>query len=263
MKCQNAEEAIEKYQEAKNSNNFSEAEIWYEEILTHYNPINYRNVWWRKYGWLYNFETNDFNSDYIIKFIDCLNKFKSKDSKGNYRNINNYFFSAIKNMYSAMIYNINKSDNNPKIRCPACGKIIKNAYLHIKEEHNDILWEKITELGISEQSFEKGCPICPHYLPRKQCKTTDKNKILDHVLKIHSSLLFEKFKELYPGNYLECKDIINISDLTSLSEDEQDFLEFIENKNEISDMSKSVSVENFISSDKTEIEKYSEIIKDK
>lgn len=261
-KYQYLDSIIEKYQYARDNNDDSSLQYYYDEILKYYNPFDFKNVWWKKYAWIYDFEQDEFDGDYRAKFIDCINKYCPNNSSSKKITLNNYFYSAIEKMYAGMVIKINTAKRNPSQICPICGEITSNISSHIREFHKDIVWDKLIELGMNEEKgFIGGCTFCPKHLPRKKCDTSDKKQIIDHISKYHSTILFDRFKEMFPHMYIGNNHVKNISEYNFTDNEDFDVIDFIEaNSNStqeydiLSNVGKSESLANFVNSDKTDLE---------
>jgi hypothetical protein len=245
---ESAEDAILRYQYAIKEHDDLLAEKCYNEILKHYNPFDYRNVWWRKYGWLYNFDEEEFDTDYKIKFIQCICKFSPKNNK---QNINNYFFKACENMYGTIINRRNTNKRNIKQKCPICLKYAQNISSHIKDNHYELAWDNVLSIGMSEKNFKDGCPFCPNYLPIKKIQSENIDEIKKHLSKFHPGMIFEKFKELFPNFYIGNDHLSLFSELDS---DNEGFYDIINEKNSIRDSENSIGLSYFINLEKDEIE---------
>ncbi len=216
IKTSSAEESVVCYQNSRKRNDDIESEAFYEEIIFHYDPLDYYNVWWKKYAWLYNFDQDVFKSDYLFCFIKSINCFKTKENlksggveiKGQ-GTLNNYFYKTLQQHYSNEIKHQNAAKRNPTQICPICSKKTSPLSSHILLDHVEQLTDKkLYELGITTSSFDEGCPLCPKHLPRKRCKINGldeqkkKNKIYEHIANFHSSLVLEQFKEDYPNYFI-------------------------------------------------------------
>lgn len=252
------------YQKARDSNDDLSIQYYYDEILKYYNPMNFKNVWWKKYGWIYDFDSDEFDGDYRAKFIDCINKYIPSSKTGKKITLNNYFYSAIEKMYAGIVIKVNTAKRNPSQVCPICSKITSNISSHVREEHKDIVWSKLIELGMNEEKgFVGGCPFCPKHLPKKKCDSNDKNDIVNHISKYHSTILFDQFKDMFPHMYIGNNHIKNMSEYNLVDNDDFDIIDFIENNSSnnyinnfdiMSNLSKSESMANFVNSEKTELE---------
>lgn len=253
------DDAIAAYQRAREDNDEVSLQVAYNNIIKFYNPNSFKNVWWKKYGWLYDFDKDDFNADYYAKFIECLNKFSSETKAGKKMTLNNYFYSAAERMYGIIIKSINTAKRNPSQICPMCSKETANISSHIRECHKDIVWNGIVDLGFDEKSFVAGCPFCPKHLKVKKCATDIKEQIIQHVAKVHSTILFDSFKDIYPEFYLGNNHVRSITEFNYKDDEYYDIIEQSSSLEDsechmISDVDKSISLEHFINTNKTELE---------
>jgi hypothetical protein len=229
----NIEDAIFNYQKAIENNFESQIEKYYSEIVTFYNPNSFKNYWWKKYGWIYDFEESVFNSDYRFCFMKAISNYKTKDILKNYgKNITgsgsiaNYFRMVLQKHFSGIIKGRNIAKRNPFQNCPICYGKFSPLSTHILNKHAEkFISEKFAELNITEKDFINGCPFCPKMVPNRVCKTQDINEINEHIVKYHSSFILEKFKEAYPNIYIANDHTKTFSDYVSDETSEFDILE--------------------------------------
>ena len=99
-----------------------------------------------------------------------------------------------------------------------CEKWVNPLSTHLRADHVDLLWQQLKINGHDIENLTN-CPLCKsHKLPRQynclinegeicfgagdcaECKKVGINKaIRKHMLSKHSTLLFQRFNETYPG----------------------------------------------------------------
>jgi hypothetical protein len=216
---ENLEIAILKYQEALLSGNKWRIDRNYKEVCKLYPPYLHMQEWWNQYHYLYDSQ-EDFASDYIKIFCNVLSNWKPRNTRkvsryGGSGEFKNYFIGALQHNYINLVKADNAGKRNPSQKCPICEKWVNPLSTHILVHHHHILWDHLKKTGIILEELER-CSFCKsHKMPRSyECLENCENKkdgscekcmivqrtaiIKKHILSKHSSMLFQKFNELYP-----------------------------------------------------------------
>ena len=216
---ENLEIAILKYQESLLSGNKWRIDKQYKEVCKLYPPYLHMQEWWNQYHYLYDSQ-EDFASDYIKIFCNVLSNWKPRNTRkvsryGGSGEFKNYFIGALQHNYINLVKADNAGKRNPSQKCPICEKWVNPLSTHILVHHHHILWDHLKKTGIILEELER-CSFCKsHKMPRSyECdETCEANKdggceicivkkrteiIRKHILSKHSSMLFQKFNELYP-----------------------------------------------------------------
>ena len=216
---ENLEIAILKYQEALLSGNKWRIDRQYKEVCKLYPPYLHMQEWWNQYHYLYDSQ-EDFASDYIKIFCNVLSNWKPRNTRkvsryGGSGEFKNYFIGALQHNYINLVKADNAGKRNPSQKCPICEKWVNPLSTHILVHHHHILWDHLKYTGIILEDLER-CSFCKsHKMPRSyECLENCENKkdgscekcmiiqrtaiIRKHILSKHSSMLFQKFNELYP-----------------------------------------------------------------
>jgi hypothetical protein len=175
--------------------------------------------WWSQYHYLYDSQ-EDFASDYIKIFCNVLSNWKPRNTRkvsryGGSGEFKNYFIGALQHNYINLVKADNAGKRNPTQKCPVCEKWVNPLSTHILHHHADILWKHLIDTGIVLEEVER-CPFCKsHKMPRSyeclencehkkdgacvECIIVQRTAIIKkHILSKHSSMLFQKFNELFP-----------------------------------------------------------------
>ncbi len=216
---ENLETAILKYQEALLSGNKWRIDRNYKEVCKLYPPYLHMQEWWNQYHYLYDSQ-EDFASDYIKIFCNVLSNWKPRNTRkvsryGGSGEFKNYFIGALQHNYINLVKADNAGKRNPSQKCPICEKWVNPLSTHILVHHHHILWDHLISTGIILEELER-CAFCKsHKMPRSyECDENCETKkdggceicivkkrteiIRKHILSKHSSMLFQKFNELYP-----------------------------------------------------------------
>ena len=216
---ENLEKAILKYQEALLSGNKWRIDRNYKEVCKLYPPYLHMQEWWNQYHYLYDSQ-EDFASDYIKIFCNVLSNWKPRNTRkvsryGGSGEFKNYFIGALQHNYINLVKADNAGKRNPSQKCPICEKWVNPLSTHILVHHHHILWDHLLNTGVVLEELER-CNFCKsHKMPRSyECDETCETKkdggcetcivkkrtaiIKKHILSKHSSMLFQKFNELYP-----------------------------------------------------------------
>jgi hypothetical protein len=216
---ENLETAILKYQEALLSGNKWRIDRQYKEVCKLYPPYLHMQEWWNQYHYLYDSQ-EDFASDYIKIFCNVLSNWKPRNTRkvsryGGSGEFKNYFIGALQHNYINLVKADNAGKRNPSQKCPICEKWVNPLSTHILVHHHHILWDHLKNTGIILEELER-CSFCKsHKMPRSYecdeycetkkdggceiCIVKKRTEIIrKHILSKHSSMLFQKFNELYP-----------------------------------------------------------------
>lgn len=216
---ENLERAILKYQESLLAGNKWNIDRNYKEVCKIYPPMLHMQEWWNQYHYLYDSQ-EDFASDYIKIFCNVLSNWKPRNSRkisryGGSGEFKNYFIGALQHNYINLVKADNAGKRNPSQKCPICDKWVNPLSTHILHHHSHIIWDHLKLTGIVLEDLER-CGFCKsHKMPRNyeltencqdcceticdKCLVIKRTEIIKkHILSKHSSMLFQKFNELYP-----------------------------------------------------------------
>ena len=219
---ENLEASILKYQKSLLTHNKQLVERCYQNVCRLYPPLLHSQEWWNQYHYLYD-SHEDFEADYIRVFCNVLSKWKprSKRKQSRYNGtgeFKNYFIGALQHNYINLVKADNAGKRNPQQKCPICETWVNPLSTHLLNNHKELMWDYLKEKKFIIEKLER-CPFCKnHKMPRSyQCEESCKlqidggcedciNKkrleiIKKHLISKHSSLLFQKFNDLYPNHY--------------------------------------------------------------
>jgi len=198
------EDAVVKYQNVVKTGNRNDQELAYKSVIRLYDPMNFHQEWYEKYHYLFD-SVDDFLSDYLRVFATVLIGWKPKSMRSKSRydgsgEFKNYFIGSLYHNYINMVKSDQAAKRNVTKQCPICDKWVNPISTHLITHHTHLLWEHLEETGIVVEEL-KNCPFCNNFkLPKN---ATDKSKITDlmkaHFVSKHTSMLFSKFNELFPG----------------------------------------------------------------
>ena len=197
------EEAVIKYQQIVPSGNGTNIEIAYKRIVSLYDPLDFYHAWYDQYKHLFD-SVDDFKADYLRVFATVLLGWKPRGqrSKSRYEGsgeFKNYFIGSLYHNYINMVKSDQAAKRNTTKQCPMCNEWVNPISTHIITYHSDLLWLYLDEMEIELESLT-GCPMCSNFKIAKG--TNDRDKITQllkaHFISKHTSLLFNKFNELYP-----------------------------------------------------------------
>ena len=223
------EDTVLRYQQALENGSQREIDQTYEQVCRLYPPLSFIHVWYKKYHHLYD-SKEDFVQEYLFKFCKVLQGWKPRhlrkesryDGKGTFAN---YFWGALDKMYSNQIKAQAAAKRSQGIRCPLCETWSNSLSTHIFDSHPELLFEQVETMGI-DISDHADCPLCKSHKPPRRvpcthhtatgrrkttttttasaCESCQKAANLEslkkHLLDKHSSLLFERFRSLYPNH---------------------------------------------------------------
>jgi len=217
---ENLEYAILKYQKSLTTNNNQLIDRCYKDICKLYPPLMHMQEWWNQYHYLYDSQ-EDFTQDYIRIFCNVLSNWKPRNVRKKSRYVGsgefkNYFIGALQHNYINLVKADNAGKRNPSQKCPICEKWVNPLSTHILNHHGHILWDHLEAIKIIISEITH-CPFCKsHKMPRTfECLDECEDKVADgcdickkiititalkkHFLSKHSTMLFQKFNELYPN----------------------------------------------------------------
>lgn len=215
------EAAILRYQKSLLTTNKQLIERCYREICRIYPPLTHMQEWWNQYHYLYD-SHEDFESDYIKIFCNVLSNWqpRSKRKVSRYNGtgeFKNYFIGALQHNYINLVKADNAGKRNPSQKCPICEKWVNPLSTHILNCHQDIMWNWMKEQKYDFTLLDR-CPLCKtHKMPRTyncsdECENQVEGGCLDciqnkkieiikkHLISKHSTILFQRFNELYPNH---------------------------------------------------------------
>lgn len=215
------EAAILRYQKSLLTTNKQLIERCYREICRIYPPLTHMQEWWNQYHYLYD-SHEDFESDYIKIFCNVLSNWqpRSKRKVSRYNGtgeFKNYFIGALQHNYINLVKADNAGKRNPSQKCPICEKWVNPLSTHILNCHQDIMWNWMKEQKYDFTQLDR-CPLCKtHKMPRTyncsdECENQVEGGCLDciqnkkieiikkHLISKHSTILFQRFNELYPNH---------------------------------------------------------------
>jgi hypothetical protein len=229
------EESVINYQNAheKGKSFIDEA---YHRVIDLYNPMDFYSNWYDQYKYLYDTE-EDFISDYLRVFITVLLNWKPRNQRKISRyngsgEFKNYFIGSLYHNFINMVKSDQAAKRNLTKQCPICDEWVNPISTHLISYHSNLLWEYLEEMNIDIDSLIS-CPLCANYKMPKSA--TDKNKIKElikaHFISKHTSLLFHKFNEMYPGISTISPKII--SSHLEENDDDLDIYDITEDKNNL------------------------------
>lgn len=211
------EKAILLYQSALETSVPSRIDEAYREVCNIYPPLNFAKVWFQKYRHLYD-SRDDFVQDYLCKFCEVLSAWKPRDTRpesryGGSGEFKNYFWGSLHNYFTNMVKRQAAGRRNIASRCPICDIWCQAISTHLLKKHTELLWEQMEIIGMPIKGMT-ACPFCKsHKIPKSapcehQKGTTCASclqaaaeaSLQKHLLSMHSPLLFERFREIYPSH---------------------------------------------------------------
>ena len=201
--CQDdLELAIIRYQNALIEKDKQSMNDSYKKICEIYKPQLYLQTWFKKYGWLYD-SMDDFTQEYLDVFCKVLKEWKPKEQRGKSRyngqgHFKNYFWGSLSHRFSNAVKKDSAAKRNISSMCPLCSEYVNVLSTHLIENHHSILWDKLSELGVNANTIIT-CPCCKSFKVKKNDLTANE-QVRHHLLKSHTNLIFEKFKDDYPDH---------------------------------------------------------------
>lgn len=214
------ESSILRYQKSLLTSNKQLIERCYREVCKIYPPLTHMQEWWNQYHYLYD-SHEDFESDYIKIFCNVLSNWqpRSKRKASRYNGtgeFKNYFIGALQHNYINLVKADNAGKRNPSQKCPICEKWVNPLSTHILNCHQNIMWDWMEKQKYNFEILDR-CPLCKtHKMPRSYvcadncsdkidggCPNCIRNKKIEiikkHLISKHSTILFQRFNELYPN----------------------------------------------------------------
>jgi len=214
--------AVHQYQVAKKDNNIDAINDAYLSVLSYYDPEKHKEKWFSKYGKVFDYDRDDFDSVYYECFLKAISSFKTRSileaegkslqGKGD---LNNLFIRILSNEFLTIIKKRSAAMRNPDEICPICNKMVAPLSAHLLKHHQDFTWQAVMANGHDESSFEKGCPICPKHLHNRPCKSTSPEVICKHISSAHASIVFEHFETIYPNFDLSNRHTVSFSEIAT------------------------------------------------
>lgn len=198
------ESAVMIYQKKITDGDKHGVEESYKKIVSIYNPMDFYHTWYEQYKYLFD-SHEDFLADYIKVFATVLIGWtpRNKRKKSRYEGsgeFKNYFIGSLYHNYVNLIKADQAAKRNLTKQCPICDEWVNPISTHLINNHQELLWDYIENMQIDIDSLVS-CPFCSNFKITKN--NTDKPKVTElikkHFLSKHSSLLFNRFSELYPG----------------------------------------------------------------
>jgi len=197
------EEAVLKYQKVAEKGNSIEIESAYKYIVSLYNPLDFYHEWYDKYKYLFDSQ-EDFVADYLRVFATVLLGWKPRNQRKQSRydgsgEFKNYFIGSLYHNYINLVKSDQAAKRNLTKQCPICFDWVNPISTHLITCHSNLLWECLNDMGIDLDSLTT-CPLCTNFKIAKS--NTDRNKVTQllkaHFISKHTSLLFNRFNDLYP-----------------------------------------------------------------
>jgi hypothetical protein len=230
------EDAVLKYQAVSAKGDKNDIELAYKKITKLYNPLDFYHNWYDQYYYLFDSQ-EDFVADYLRVFATVLLGWKPRNQRGKSRyegsgEFKNYFIGSLYHNYINMVKSDQAAKRNITKLCPICDEWVNPISTHLITDHSHILWQYLEEMDIDIESLSS-CPLCTNFKVAKS--NNDPKKITEllkaHFISKHTSLLFNKFNEMYP----EISTISPKISSTSVHEgdEELDLYEVVEEKNNL------------------------------
>jgi hypothetical protein len=213
--------------------------------------------WWNQYHYLYD-SHEDFASDYIKIFCNVLSNWKPRNTRkisryGGSGEFKNYFIGALQHNYINLVKADNAGKRNPSQKCPICDKWVNPLSTHILNHHHHVLWDHLKKTGIILENLER-CNFCKsHKMPRsyeclenceekkdgccEKCMIIQRTAIIKkHILSKHSSMLFQKFNELYPDYQTVSPRALSVYMSEDDDSDDICYYDSLRNDNKVNDL---------------------------
>ncbi len=251
--------AILNYQKALASGNVRIIDNAYKNVIKLYPPMMHLQEWYTQYHYLYD-SLEDFQEDYIRIFCNVLSAWKPRNARKISRydgtgEFKNYFIGALQHNYINLVKADNAGKRNPSCKCPICEKWVNPLSTHLRSSHVDLLWAQLKINGHDIENLTN-CPLCKsHKLPRQynclinedeictgagdcaECKRVGiNNAIRKHMLSKHSTLLFQRFNETYPGYQTVSPRALSIYTNEDEDGDEGCYYDKVEERNNLNNL---------------------------
>lgn len=202
------ESEILAYQQSLVDKNTLSQESHFKNICEIYKPHEYIPKWYAHYKHLYD-SPEDFEQDYMRVFCTTLAAWKPRHLRkpsryGGKGHFQNFFWGALSHAYINGVKSEAAAKRNLQQQCPLCGEWCNPLSTHLLNNHMDLLWERLSEMGYSINELT-GCPFCRSFkLPKRQNLSDSEyrekitSSLKKHISSMHSSVLFEAFHEKFP-----------------------------------------------------------------
>jgi hypothetical protein len=196
------ENAIMRYQEAVDSEDSGKVEVAYQRVVSMYDPMVWIDTWFRRYRFLYD-SAEDFTQDYLRIFITSLRSWKPRHLRkasryGGKGEFKNYFWGCLSHHMTNLLKSSSAGKRSLAQRCPICEEWCASLSTHVFEVHQELLFDKLASIGYKVENMSE-CPFCrSHKVPKDTDEAGMRLALRKHMASKHSSLLFERFHELYP-----------------------------------------------------------------
>lgn len=198
------EESVLEYQIVSKKGDKIRIEEAYQNILKIYNPFGFYHTWYDQYKYLFD-SVEDFLSDYQKVFITVLLGWKPRNERKKSRydgsgEFKNYFIGSLHHNYINMVKSDQAAKRNLTNKCPICETWVNPMSTHLITNHKELLWDYLEEINIYVDELTS-CPLCTNFKVNTTTNSQDKitQLIKNHLMSKHSSLLFHKFNDMYPG----------------------------------------------------------------
>lgn len=230
------EDAVIKYKDAAERQDNYDMEMAYKNVIGIYDPLKYYHNWYNQYKYLFDSQ-EDFLADYLKVFVNVLSNWtpRNKRKKSRYDgsgDFKNFFIGSLSHNYINMVKADQAAKRNTTNLCPICSQWVSPLSTHILNNHSDLIWQYLDEMGIDTESLT-GCPFCANF---KMPKTTETRMemtefIKQHIKSKHTSVLFHRFNDLYPDS----PTISPKTTSTNIEEnnDELDVYDIVEDENNL------------------------------
>jgi hypothetical protein len=195
------ETAVEMFQETRSEEDF-------QIVVDLYEPLSKRrtSMWRSRYGHLCDSEA-DFRAEFMEAFTRACLNFKSGDKRRAEGKIvrgdgslNTLAWSVISLTFRNKISFLTRQFRNPEVRCPICEKMISPLSKHLLDVHCGDLMEQSTTEMLEKGDGKLRCPWCPRHTKENLRWFDEPSLFYRHVVAKHSSTLFTRFNDLYPGH---------------------------------------------------------------
>lgn len=202
------ESEILAYQQSLVDKNTISQESHFQNICEIYKPREYIPKWYAHYKHLYD-SLEDFEQDYMRVFCTTLAAWKPRHLRkpsryGGKGHFQNFFWGALSHAYINGVKSEAAAKRNLQQQCPLCDEWCNPLSTHLLNNHVDLLWDRLKEMGYSVYELT-GCPFCRSFkTPKRQnlSEAEHKEKITSmlkkHMISMHSSVLFETFHDKFP-----------------------------------------------------------------
>jgi hypothetical protein len=249
--------AILIYQDKLSKGNKIDIDRAYKNICKIYSPLAHVQEWYNQYNYLFD-SYEDFAQDYVRIFCNVLSNWKPRNQRRKSRydgsgEFKNYFIGALQHNYINLVKADNAGKRNPSQKCPICEKWVNPLSTHLLNHHRHLLWNHLDEIKIDLNKITH-CPFCKsHKMPRTfecfpECTNKIENGCVDcadrtriealrkHFVSKHSTMLFQKFNELYPYYQTISPRALSVYMADENEGDDSCYYDQIEDKNKINNL---------------------------